>query len=76
VIPKRIHVRVEHVQHSKCRQDFLDRVKANDKAKKAAKAQKKTVIVKRLPEQPRGPSFVHGDSMETIHPIPFKALYT
>jgi len=42
VIPKRIHVRVEHVQVSKCRTDFLDRVKANDKAKKEAKAQKKS----------------------------------
>jgi len=76
VIPKRIHVRVEHVQHSKCRQDFLDRVKANDKAKKEAKAQKKTVVVKRLPEQPRGPQFVHCHQIETIHPIAFKALYT
>jgi len=76
VIPKRIHVRVEHVQMSKCRKDFLDRVKANDKAKKEAKAQKKKVVTKRIPEQPRPATFVAGDHVETIHPIAFKALYT
>ena len=37
IIPKRIHVRVEHVQHSKCRQDFLDRVQRNDKKRAEAK---------------------------------------
>ena len=34
IMHKRINVRVEHVQHSKCRDDFLNRVKANE-AKKA-----------------------------------------
>jgi len=28
-IEKRVNIRVEHVRHSKCRQDFLDRVKKN-----------------------------------------------
>ena len=26
ILPKRIYVRVEHVKHSQCRQEFLDRV--------------------------------------------------
>ena len=30
IIAKRIHVRVEHIRKSKCREDFLKRVKAND----------------------------------------------
>ena len=37
IIRKRIHVRVEHVQPSRCREDFLQRREANDKAKAAAK---------------------------------------
>jgi hypothetical protein len=35
-IEKRVNIRVEHIRHSKCRQEFLDRVKANDHAKKEA----------------------------------------
>jgi len=34
---KRVNVRVEHVRHSKCRDDFVNRVKANAAAKHAAK---------------------------------------
>merc|ERR1719378_892888 len=26
ILPKRVYVRVEHVKHSQCRKDFLDRV--------------------------------------------------
>merc|ERR1719251_799458 len=29
ILPKRVSVRIEHVKHSTCRQDFLDRVKKN-----------------------------------------------
>jgi large subunit ribosomal protein L21e len=35
---KRVNLRVEHVKHSKCRDDFLNRVKSNAAAKKEAKA--------------------------------------
>ncbi len=31
IIPKRIHVRIEHLRLSTCRTAFLDRVRANDK---------------------------------------------
>lgn len=37
IIHKHINVRVEHVQPSKCRQDFLNRVKSNELKKKAAR---------------------------------------
>ena len=37
-IEKRVNVRVEHIRHSKCRQEFLDRVKSNAQKKKEAKA--------------------------------------
>lgn len=35
---KRVNVRVEHIKHSKCRDDFLKRVKKNAAMKKEAKA--------------------------------------
>lgn len=37
-LEKRVNLRVEHVRHSKCRQEFLDRVKSNHEAHVAAKA--------------------------------------
>jgi len=37
IIAKRIHVRIEHVQQSRCIQEFKARVKANEKAKAEAK---------------------------------------
>ena len=36
-LEKRVNIRVEHVRHSKCRQEFLDRVKANHAARVPAK---------------------------------------
>ena len=38
VIKKRIHVRIEHVVPSRCKEEFLARRAANDAAKAAAKA--------------------------------------
>lgn len=35
---KRIHVRVEHIVPSRCREEFLTRRASNDAAKAAAKA--------------------------------------
>ena len=36
-IEKRVNIRVEHIKHSKCRQEFLDRVKRNHEAHVQAK---------------------------------------
>lgn len=36
-IEKRVNLRIEHVKHSKCRDDFLNRVKLNTEKKKEAK---------------------------------------
>ncbi|KAL7424994.1 60S ribosomal protein L21A [Cryptotrichosporon argae] len=52
-LEKRVNVRIEHVRHSKCRQEFLDRVKSNAAKKRAAKEAGQTVVLKRLPAQPR-----------------------
>ena len=37
-IEKRVNIRVEHIRHSKCRQEFLDRVQRNRDASVAARA--------------------------------------
>lgn len=37
-IEKRVNIRVEHIRHSKCRQEFLDRVKRNHDSHAEAKA--------------------------------------
>ena len=37
-IEKRVNIRVEHIRHSKCRQEFLERVKRNHDAHVEAKA--------------------------------------
>ena len=36
-IEKRVNVRIEHIKHSKCRQEFLDRVKKNTATSAEAK---------------------------------------
>ena len=37
MLDKRINVRVEHVKPSRCREDFLKRVKENDEKRRQAK---------------------------------------
>uniref|UniRef100_A0A0M3IFW9 Large ribosomal subunit protein eL21 n=1 Tax=Ascaris lumbricoides TaxID=6252 RepID=A0A0M3IFW9_ASCLU len=53
IIPKHINVRVEHVKPSKCRQDFLNRVKENEAKKKHAKETGERVQIARKPAEPR-----------------------
>jgi len=52
IIPKRIHVRVEHVKKSTSREDFLKRVRVNDKAKIEAKKTNTRIVTKRINAQP------------------------
>lgn len=54
IFQKRIHVRVEHVKHSKCRDDFLKRVKLSATAKKGG-----DLVLKRVPEMPAEGKFVN-----------------
>ncbi|WFD05539.1 hypothetical protein MVES1_000869 [Malassezia vespertilionis] len=51
-IEKRVNLRIEHIRHSKCRDDFLTRVKANAAAKRAAKEKGENANLKRQPAQP------------------------
>jgi len=75
-IEKRINVRIEHIKHSKCRDDFLRRVKVNAAKKKEARAKNETVNLKRQPVGPRKSHFVSTDKNvpTTITPIPYDTL--
>ena len=76
IIRKKIHVRIEHIKHSKCRQDFLDRVNENDKKRAAAKKAGKFVFLKRTPAQPRKGGIVKlsKTTIETLHPVKYDGL--
>merc|ERR1739842_35512 len=74
IIRKRIHVRVEHVRKSKCRDDFLNRVKIAMAARRAVKAGDKKA--KRLPTQPKAEKVVSlKNSPITITPLKYDPMY-
>ncbi|GAB6029966.1 60S ribosomal protein L21 [Chamberlinius hualienensis] len=76
ILAKRINVRVEHVKHSKCRQDFLNRVKLNEKLKKEAKEKGIRVILKRQPQQPREARIVKtkNNKPQLLEPIRYEFI--
>jgi len=75
IIPKRINLRIEHIKHSKCREDFLKRVKANEKLRKDAKDKGTSVTLKRQPAQPRGAHIVNGKVPPVVlAPIPYEFI--
>lgn len=73
VLKKRIHVRVEHVIPSRCREEFLARRAANDAARHAAKAAGEPAPnTKRKVKGPRTEGFaLLGAKIETITAIPY-----
>jgi large subunit ribosomal protein L21e len=52
---KRINVRIEHVRPSKCRSDFLNRVKEVDSKLRAAKIAKKVLPLSEIKRAPTAP---------------------
>ncbi|KAL5707348.1 Large ribosomal subunit protein eL21x/eL21w [Ranunculus cassubicifolius] len=74
IIRKRIHVRVEHVQPSRCREELKNRKKANDKLKAEAKARGEKISTKRQPEGPKPGFMVEGATLETVTPIPYDVV--
>ncbi|GLV35170.1 Ribosomal protein L21 [Carabus blaptoides fortunei] len=75
IIPKRINIRIEHVTHSKCREDFLRRVKQNEKLRAEAKEKNLNISLKRQPAQPR-PAHIVSGSEEPVRlaPIPYEFI--
>jgi len=77
IIEKRIHVRIEHVRHSKCQQEILRRKKENEAAKAEAQKTGVKINLKRVPKQPKGAYMLEspGDGpIVTIQPLPFSDL--
>ena len=75
IIPKRIHVRIEHVRKSQSRVAFVERVKANDKLKEQAKKEGKKISTKRLPVGPIAAHTVVNKDVQIINPLKFRELY-
>eukprot|EP01035_Chromulina_nebulosa_P020316 gene20316-26370_t len=75
IIEKRIHVAVPHVKPSKCQIDWINRVKANESAKKEAKESGVKVNLKRQHKQPKEGYFYQLEKTpETIQPLPYVDL--
>ncbi|GME94345.1 unnamed protein product [Ambrosiozyma monospora] len=70
-LEKRINVKIEHIKHSKCRQEFLDRVKLNAAKKAEAKKTGKAVQLKRQPVAPRKARVVKG-TPTTLAPVAYE----
>ncbi|OLY84402.1 60S ribosomal protein L21-A [Smittium mucronatum] len=75
-IEKRVNVRIEHIKHSKCRDDFLRRVKENAAKVKAARESGERVNLKRQPEMPRSARVVptKKNAPITLAPIAYDTL--
>jgi large subunit ribosomal protein L21e len=75
IIAKRVHVRVEHVVASRCREEFLNRVKSNDAAKIQAKKDGKKIVCKRNPKMPKVGFTVKKAEVLTRAPVPYDPIY-
>lgn len=75
IIHNRLHVRIEHVQPSRCREEFLERRKSNDIRKAEAKARGETVDLKRQPAGPKGGFVLDSSTLETVTPIPYDVVH-
>ena len=73
-IEKRINVRVEHVQSSRSREEFLRRVKENAAKRKQAKEQGTHINLKRQPIMPRESRKVDAtkNRPETVTPVAYE----
>merc|ERR1712216_554514 len=74
IAAKRVHVRVEHVVPSRCREEFLNRVKKNDAAKIEAKKEGKKVTTKQ-PQMPKAGFTVKKAEVLTRAPVPYDPIY-
>merc|ERR1711959_170053 len=75
ILAKKIHVRVEHVKKSKCRDHFLTRVKENDQAKVAAKAAgQPKPCTKRIVKGPAAGFQVRTETVK-VAPVKYEAMY-
>ncbi|EXJ61488.1 uncharacterized protein Z519_02880 [Cladophialophora bantiana CBS 173.52] len=70
-IEKRVNVRVEHIAHSRSREEFLNRVKSNAERRREAKEKGESVQLKRQPQGPRKSHVVEFTGVESLAPQPY-----
>jgi len=68
IIPKRIHVRVEHLKLSTSRQSFLDRIRENDKKKTESNKKGVRISTKRVVAQPSGIINIAKPDIQLLNP--------
>jgi len=73
-LEKRVNVRLEHVRHSRCRQEFVNRVKENAEKRRLAKTEGAHVHLKREATKPREARTVStaNNVPETVTPIAYE----
>eukprot|EP00768_Dysnectes_brevis_P006663 gnl/Dysnectes_brevis/532_a589_6185.p1 GENE.gnl/Dysnectes_brevis/532_a589_6185~~gnl/Dysnectes_brevis/532_a589_6185.p1 ORF type:complete len:161 (+),score=37.88 gnl/Dysnectes_brevis/532_a589_6185:352-834(+) len=72
IMAKRINVRLEHVQPSKCQDDLKARIARNEKQRAIHKETGVYVPLKRTPEGPRKAHFISGASVKDIAPARYE----
>ena len=77
ILPKRLHVRYEHIRKSRCHEEFLKRIRENDKRKIEAKKNKTHVDNRRQPAKPNDAHIVDlkKSTVEFINPKPWTQVY-
>merc|ERR1719204_958262 len=73
IMTKRIYVRTEHLRKSKCRANFIERVKANMQAAKEAKKTGKKTPLKRKPKEPKPGFMVELEGDKIVKPLKIRA---
>ncbi len=68
IIPKRIHVRVEHLKLSTSRVGFLNRIRENDKLKTESNKLGKRISTKRVVAQPDGEINIAKPDIQLLNP--------
>ena len=68
IIPKRLHIRIEHLRLSTCRKEFLTRIQENDKKKEEANKKGQRISTKRQVAQPAGPIDIAKPDLEILNP--------
>lgn len=75
LVEKRLHIRIEHVRPSNCREAFKKRIQVNDKLKAEAKKAGKRISTKRQPAGPRASHVVKDINHTYQHPEIHQDLY-
>lgn len=68
IIPKRLHIRIDHLKLSSCRKAFLGRIQENDRKKAEANKQGKRISTKRVVELPSGPFDIPKPDIQLLNP--------